>query len=122
MGEYRLDTADTYIIVDGHTCIEVKPNIYKVIDSYVINPHDWERDRRNIGLYIIADVENERLDRASVLYIGSSNYCDIQEFVNTLKPLEGHSLLVTLCIFNGTKNTNVIYDYTVATGGEKVDI
>lgn len=84
MGEYKLDTANTYIIVDGHMCTSVAVGIYKVEDPCELDSTTWEKDERNKDLYAIIQVKDPQDRIGTLLYVGVCTYHEANKFMHGL--------------------------------------
>lgn len=56
------------IIVDGHTCIQEQPGVYKVTDDYRVNEEDWFNNSQNKDLFAMT-LYDENETEHKVLYI-----------------------------------------------------
>lgn len=120
MGEYKLDTSNTYITVDGHMCISVAAGIYKVQEPYDIDSRIWEKDERNRDLYAILQVKDPYDDVGTLLYIGKCTYREANKFMHEL-PRESDSVYHLLtCGPHDTFKTDVML--TLIGEGELIGI
>lgn len=119
MGEYNLVPNNGQIVIDGHVCVNVCDDVYKVADSYVVNISGWCNDEANTGLFAVIKIHDITDKFGSIKYIATESRASITSVMDSVRGEYDSDLLLT---YGPHRNTDLEYDLTVLLEGELYDV